>query len=603
MDMRVADYMAKMLQNEGVKELFIVTGGGIMFLTDGIIKNGNIHPVPCLHEQAASMAAIGYAQSHSNISACYVTTGCGGTNAITGVLHAYQDHVPVIYVSGQCNRAEMMSSVPVKVRSIGQQEADIVSIVKSITKYAVTIMDEKEAAYEIEKAIFLAKTGNPGPVWIDIPLDIQEANIEEEKVSHFIPDDSNEVPSKNDIDYIVSSIANSKRPIIIAGQGIKLANANDEFKMFIENNNIPFVGTRLGWDVYPNDSPKCVGLADIRGQRAANFALQNADVVLCLGTRLSLFTTGYNYNLFCRFAKEIIVVDIDNIEHKKGTVRITKEINCDVKLILMELNKKTIGYGNSAEWMEKCLYWKKHWHYKSNNPNPEENKGISKFDFIYHLNRKLPESVAIVTDAGATTEIPMQSLVFTKSTQRYFGSGTQCEMGYSIPASIGVAMSKRFSQIYCIVGDGSLQMNIQELQTIKTQNIPLKIFVWNNGCYATIRGHQKNIFHENYLGVDSTSGLIFPDLEKIAYAYGYVYLKIIDDESCTSVLQQLEDFKSSAVIIDVLCWKEEINPMVKAKMMTQSGVRVPIPMEDMYPFLSREELKQEMIAPCYEWWK
>lgn len=599
--MRVADYMAKVLEKEGVNDLFIVTGGGIMFLTDAIVKNGKIRPVPCLHEQAASMAAIGYAQSKEGLGACYVTTGCGGTNTVTGVLHAFQDHVPVIFVSGQCNRNEMMSSVPVKVRSIGQQEADIVSIVKSITKYSVTIMDEKDAVKEINKAIIIAKSGNPGPVWIDIPLDIQEALIKDE-----IPvciKQSKTSPSKQDIFDVRNSLIHAERPIIVAGQGIKLAHADSVFKNFIDNNNIPFVGTRLGWDVYSYNQDKYIGVADIRGHRAANFALQNADVVLCIGTRLSLFTTGYNYDLFCRNAKEIIVIDVDEVEHKKNTVKITKEINCDAKLFLNELCKFEVEYNNSKKWLEICLHWKKCWIYKSENINVNENKGISKFQFMYELNHFLPEKVAVVTDAGATTEIPMQSLCFCKTTQRYFGSGTQCEMGYSLPASVGIAISKKFEQVYCIVGDGSLQMNIQELQTVITQKLPIKVFVWNNGAYATIYGHQKNIFNGNFLGVDSNSNLLFPDLSKIAYAYGFEYLRIASLEECAEKLEYVLDNPSKQMIVDVICWRDEINPMVKAKIKTTTGDRIPLPMEDMYPFLDREEFKKEMIVPVYEWWK
>ncbi|MDY4609124.1 MAG: thiamine pyrophosphate-binding protein [Sphaerochaetaceae bacterium] len=599
--MRVADYLAEMLVRKGVDDVFIVTGGGLMFMTDGLACNKDIHTVPCLHEQAASMAAISYAQYRGGYGACYVTTGCGGTNAVTGVLHAWQDHVPVVYVSGQCNRDEMMCCVPVPVRAIGQQEADIVSIVKTITKYAVTIMDPHEAIFEIEKAFYLAMAGCAGPVWLDIPLDVQEAIVDPAVDKHYIPVDDYKTACTNDeITYVRNALDKAVRPLVVVGQGVRLAHANSVLGNFIETSGIPMVGTRLGWDIYPYTSKYNIGLADIRGQRAANFALQNADCILCVGTRLSLFTTGYNYNLFARCADEIIVVDIDPIEHKKGTVRITKEINADAKQFLEQLT----GYRKQGidSWIEKCNVWKKKWLYYPENINPE-NQGISKFAFIRELNAALKADSVIVTDAGATTEIPMQALEFSTSTQRYLGSATQCEMGYALPASIGASIAKEKGEVFCIVGDGSLQMNIQELQTMVTQRLPIKVFVWNNGGYRTIYGHQKGLFNGRFVGVDPASGTAFPDLRKIADAYGIEYCRIDDEDSCHSILTSLLARDSDRLVIcEVICWKDEINPQVKAKMRLPDGRRVAIPMEDMYPLLSREELLSELLVPPYTWW-
>ncbi|MEG0579561.1 MAG: thiamine pyrophosphate-binding protein, partial [Niameybacter sp.] len=330
--MRVADYLAEKLNSVGIEDVFILTGGGLMFLTDGIACNKKITPIPCLHEQAASMSAIAYAQIREGYGCCYVTTGCGGTNTITGVLHAWQDHVPVVFVSGQCNRNEMMTIAKSKVRQIGLQEADIVSIVDSITKYAVTIMEPEDAVYCIEKALYEAKNGNPGPVWLDIPMDVQEAEIDPDNLKHFIPEQTIKTTcTEDEISYAIRALEEAERPIIIVGQGVRLSGACKELTEFIDTYQIPMVGTRMGWDIYPRDHDLNIGLVDTRGTRAGNFAADNADTVICIGSRLSMMTTGYNYDLFLRGAKKFIVVDIDEEEHKKDTVHIDKIINADAK--------------------------------------------------------------------------------------------------------------------------------------------------------------------------------------------------------------------------------------------------------------------------------
>ena len=598
--MRVADYLASKLYNVGIEEIFIVTGGGLMFLTDGIACHPKIRPIPCLHEQAASMAAISYSQMKEGYGCCYVTTGCGGTNTITGVLHAWQDHVAVIYVSGQCNRNEMMCISKSPVRQIGLQEADIVSIVESITKYAVTIMNPEDVVYCVEKALYMAKNGNPGPVWLDIPMDIQEAEIDISKTQHYIPEKNYKMNcTAEEIEYVVKALESAERPMVIVGQGVRLAGACNDLIDFIEKNQIPMVGTRMGWDIYPRNRELHIGLADTRGTRAGNFALQNADVVLCIGSRLSMMTTGYSYDLFLRAAKNFIVVDIDENEHRKGTVHIDKVINADAKCFLGSLPK--LNLKDISAWREKCLYWKRKWPMITEEHNNDKD-AISKFGFIGVLNHYLAEDSVVVTDAGATTEIPMQALNYTNSKQRDLGSASQCEMGYAIPASIGESIAKDCNEVICIVGDGSLQMNIQELQTIVTQNLPIKIFVWNNGGYGTIRGHQKSIFKGRFVGVDAASGTAFPDLEKISKAYDISYHAASNLEELEDCMQQMFTNMGPA-ICDVKCWKEEVNPISKAQMRLSDGTRMAMPLEDMYPFIERDEFEAEMLVKPVKWWK
>ncbi len=601
--MRVSDYLASILYNAGVEDVFLVTGGGCMFLTDGLACHEKIRCIPCLHEQAAAMAAISYSQYRGNYGACLVTTGCGATNAVTGALHAWQDHLPVIYVSGQCNRNEMMSSVKAPVRAIGMQEADIVSIVKSITKYAVTIMDENDAVYHIEKAMYLAKEGCQGPVWLDIPLDVQEAIIEPKNMKHFDPSELEPLKTKpdlNELEFVVNSLKGSERPIAVLGAGVGYADAREEFETFVHKNNIPYVSTRRGWDICPKSDPLHIGLVDIRGNRAANFAIQNADTVLVLGSRLSLLTTGYNYELFARGAKNVIVVDIDKFEHLKNTVRIDKVINADVKEFLTAVSGLCLE--PNTEWVEKCKHWKDIF------PNilPEhmdDSNGISKFAFIDVLNRNLKQDSVVVTDAGATTEIPMQCLYYTDKRQRYIGSAEQCEMGYAIPAVIGASIARGKKEALCIVGDGSLQMNIQELQTCVTQKLPVKIFVWNNGGYATIYSHQKSIFKGRFVGVDAPSGTAFPPLEKIADAYGIKYYRAEKTAELEKIMPKIMQ-STAPVICDVVCPRDEKVPIVqtKARYRTPDGKVIALPIEDMFPPIDRELFEREMIIEPIRWW-
>lgn len=598
--MRVADYVANTLYDVGVHDIFIVTGGGLMFMTDGVACHEKLRAVPCLHEQAAAMSALAYAQYNNNYGACYVTTGCGGTNTVTGVLHAWQDHLPVVYVSGQCNRSEMMTIAKAPVRAIGQQEADIVSIVKSITKYAVTIMDPEEAVYHVEKALYLAKSGCQGPVWLDIPMDVQEATIDPGKQRHFVPEQPIKTePTADEVRAVVEALESAERPLMILGAGIRYADAAEEFAALAHRYNIPFVGTRRGWDIVPKSDPLHIGLADIRGNRSANMAMQNADVLLVLGSRLSVFTTGYSYEQFARGANQVIVVDIDENEHKKGTVDLDLVINADVKAFLKALPEMRIA--DTSAWCAKCAHWKEILPVFTPDQK-DDSHGVSKFAFIEALNRYLKPDSVVVTDAGATTEIPMQGLYYTSDKQRYIGSAEQCEMGYTLPGVVGVSVAREKGEVIGLVGDGSLQMNIQELQTCVTQKLSTKIFVWNNDGYATIRGHQKSIFKGRFLGVDPASGTAFPPLVKIADAYGIKYYRAATLAELDEVIPQVLA-EEGPVLCEVMCWKEEVNPMVKARFRKPNGESLAMAPEDMFPPIDRELFEREMIIEPIRWWE
>ena len=589
--MRVCDYIANKVYEAGVTEAFIVTGGGLMYLTDGIASHPKLEGIPCHHEQAVAMATAGYAK-YKGFGCAYVTTGCGGTNAVTGVLHAYQDNAACVFVSGQCATDEIIQSAPAPLRQFGMQEADIVSIVKPITKYAVTVTSAEDVVYEVEKAFYFAKEGRPGPVWLDIPIDIQRAEIDIEKQRHFeIPNDNSYCCTIEDINEVVNELKKAKRPLIIAGQGVRLAGVVEQFKKFIETNNIPFVYSRLGFDAYPNGKDLCIGCIGIRGTRAGNFAVQNADFLLVLGSRLSVCSTGYNHDLFAREAKTY-VVDIDANEHKKNTVKIDKIIHSDLKCFF-EMMPEQIVNPHILEWKNICINWKKKYPVCLPEFYADEN-GLSLYAFTTEMSKRLKEEVSVVTDAGSTCYVVPQTMRFYSGKQRYIPSGAQAEMGFTVPGTIGVCLASGRKDTIGIVGDGSLQMNIQELQTIHHLNIPIKLFVWNNDGYMSIRGAQKNTFNGRYLGSSRESGVTLPDLEKICFAYGIRYVKLEKTEQYETIFNEVLNAKEP-IVCEVMCQYEEWILCTWSKRTLDNGDVIRMPIEDMVPLLTREEFYENMI--------
>lgn len=589
--MRVCDYIVEKVYEAGAKYVFLVTGGGMMFLTDGIASHSKIKGIPCHHEQAVAMAAVGYAK-YSGFGAGFVTTGCGGTNTITGVLHAYQDNVPCVFVSGQCATNEIMANIPTSLRQYGMQEADIVSIVKPITKYAITLTDLSKVVYEVEKAIYLASEGRKGPVWIDVPLDIQSAEIVPDELEHFVPPKPAYDLLQEDVDKVVEQLLNSERPLIIAGQGIRLAGATKEFKKLIETNSIPFVYSRLGFDAYPNGKKLSIGPIGIRGTRGGNFAVANADFILAIGSRLSINSTGYNSDLFAREAK-VYVVDVDALEHKKNTIHIDYFIHSDAKVFLEKLS--SISLKKYDAWAKRCFEWK--------NKYPactescfDDSDGISMYAFCNKLSEHLKNDAAVVTDAGSTCYVPPQAMIFNNELQRYMPSGAQAEMGYTLPGTIGTCFARDLSETIGIVGDGSFQMNIQELQTIKHYELPIKIFVWNNGGYLSIRGAQKNRFNGRYLGSSESSGVSLPNIKRICEAYEIQYLCINNLSEMDCVLNDVMKH-NKPVVCEVKCKYEEWILCTWSKRTLENGEVIRMPNEDMAPLLERREFYSNMIVP------
>ena len=566
--MRVVDYVIDEVYKAGAKHAFTITGGGAMFINDAVAAHPSIVPVCNHHEQASAMGGVAYSKYTGKPSLVCPTTGCGGTNAITGLLDAWQDSVPVIFVSGNVNLHQIS---PPGVRNLGVQEARIVEVVETITKYAKLIESVDEVEEVVQEALKAATTGRPGPVWIDIPMDIQ----------------GKEMP----VFSLEDEIKKAERPLILAGGGVSCAGiSREEFREYVKEAKIPVVTTFNSVDLIENDDPYFVGRVGVKGTRAGNFAMQNCDLLLVLGSRLPVPATGYNYQTFARDAK-VIVVDIDKEEHSKNTVRIDKFIHSDLKDFLNEHRIST----NVPAWQQKCVTWKFSWPIIP--PKKSDETGIDLYDFTGKLNQFKPDDSVVISDAGSAYYVCSQATGISGK-NRYITSSAQAEMGFTVPACIGAA----FAGSPCVIGvtgDGSLQMNIQELQTIKHHNLPIKLFVWNNGGYLSIRTTQKKFFQGREIGTDEDSGVSFPDLGRIAYAYDLDYVKISDYDSLTESLSTIFSIKVP-MIIEVMCKKwQEVIPTLQGRKNPDGTISAP-PLEDMYPFLPREEFYDNMIVEAIE---
>jgi acetolactate synthase I/II/III large subunit len=590
---RVSDVIVDYIYNLGVDTVFTVTGGGAMFLNDAVAAHPEMKAVCNHHEQACAMAAVGYAKLRNGYASVIVTTGCGATNAITGLLDAWQDNVPCFFVSGQAKRKETCYNATVPLRQFGVQEANIVAVVKPLTKYVTMINDPQEILYELEKAAFLAITGRPGPVWLDVPLDVQGAIVDPLTLRHFMPEQGLTIkptPTASDCEALHFKLASAKRPIIIAGNGIRLGGAVDEFIRFVEASRIPVAVSYLGVDLIPSDHPLYVGRVGIKGDRAGNFAVQNSDLVISIGCHLSVALTGFEYELFAREA-ELVVVDIDPQEHQKNTVKIGQFIYSDV----IEFFAKFVlpkPLESWSTWGETCRKWREQWPVFL--PAYAKEEMINKYLFIERLKDHLKSDSVVVSDAGSSYYVTSQALKI-RDQQRYVTSGAQADMGFTLPAAIGVSVARNGGEVVGITGDGSLQMNIQELQTLVHHQYPVKLVVWNNNGYLSIRATQRKFFSGREIGTDPQSGVSFPSTEKIATAYGIPFYRVSDPEMLDKALAKLMA-ASGPMILEVMCpQNQEIIPTASSKRMPD-GRMVSKPLEDMYPFIERDEFFSNMIV-------
>jgi len=581
---RVADYVMSFLEQKNIKHVFEVTGGGAMFLNDAVAQS-NIKPIFCHHEQACAMAAVGYTKVNNEVSVVIPTTGCGSTNTITGLLDAWQDSHKVMFISGQVNKKDTTFLKKIPLRKLGVQEANIIKIVESITKYAIMIENAEDIAYELEKAYHICISDRPGPVWIDIPLDIQSTLIDETKLRHYVP--NNGIVNNESISTLVKYLKNSKRPIIIAGNGINLSNTKETFKKFIEKHQIPVAVTFLGIDLLPEDHPLYVGRIGLKGTRAGNFAVANSDLIIGLGTSLSIPSTGYQYHLFGREAK-IVVVDIDKNEHLKETVKIDEIIEDN---LINFFNTDTSDYiNNNHEWLNKCVNWKNMW----STFDRENINQLNMYSFSKELS-KISKNSIVIADAGSAYYVLAQSLI----NNRLIIPSAQGEMGFTLPAAVGACVAEPNTTIIGITGEGSFQFNIQELQTIVENKLPIKLFILNNGGYLSIRNTQNKFFNKRLSGESPISGVSFPDAEKIAYAYRFPFTRISNINELKIKLETIINY-DGYYLCEVMCpFDEEIYP-TSATLQTEDGRLISQPLENMSPFLSKEVYEKEMIISIYK---
>ena len=637
---KVSNYIARSLVELGITQVFTVTGGGAMHLNDAL---GHQEGLNCLynhHEQACAIAAESYARIRGQIAAVCVTTGPGGTNAITGVLGGWLDSIPMLILSGQVRYDTTARWSGVGIRAMGDQEFDITKAIDCMTKYSEMVIDPMRIRYCLEKAVYLAYSGRPGPVWLDIPLNVQGAFVETGDLIGFNPEDYEQggdgwasvceakisedengygekrqtLPPKPDQDAVrdvLLKIKEASRPVINAGNGIRIGQAHEAFLRVAEKLGVPVV---TGWnsqDCIYDTHPLYTGRGGGMGDRPGNFAIQNSDLVLSLASRLSIRQVGYNYDTWAREAY-VIVNDIDSEELKKPSVHADMRIHADIKELLavmedlLDQEFKATGKDplfkggkgiDSLTWNETCRMWKETYpvvlpkHYSQ-----EEEKEVNIYAFIKELSSRLPENQITVVGNGSACVVGGHAYVI-KPGQRFITNSAGASMGYDLPAAIGIAKADPGEDIILVTGDGSIQMNLQELQTIIHHRLPIKIFVINNGGYHSIRQTQKNYFGEPLVGIGDDSGdLSFPDMMKLSGAYGYPYVCARHNGEIDQALRDTLSLDGPVICEVFVSRDQNFEPKSAAKRLPD-GTMVSPPLEDLSPFLSEEEMNRNMIIP------
>jgi acetolactate synthase I/II/III large subunit len=628
MKVKLSNYVAQFLVDHGIDTVFTVTGGGAMHLNDGFGKQKGLHCVYQHHEQACAIAGEAYARIHNKIGAVCVTTGPGGTNAITGVVGGWLDSIPMLVISGQVRYDTTARSTGLGIRAMGDQEFDICKAVESMTKYCEMVIDPLKIRYCLEKALFLALNGRQGPCWLDIPVNIQGSYIDTDELVGFDPKKEfkengrrwqEEVvpakPSEETIEAILEKVKAAKRPVINAGSAIRYSGGFQDFEELVNRLNIPVV---TGWnsiDVIPDEDERYTGRAGIMGDRAGNFAIQNSDLVLSLGSRLSIRQVGYNFKTWAREAYTI-VVDVDPEELKKPTIHVSMPVCADVKDVMQMMNQKLSeqGYGEDRSnmfvnmdaetveereaWLSICQNWKEKYpvvqpkHYESQ-------KYANVYAFVKTLSDALPEDYITVVGNGSACVVGSHAYTIKKG-QRFIINSAIASMGYDLPAAIGACVADGAKELVCLTGDGSIQMNLQELQTIKTNKLPIKIFIINNQGYHSIRQTQTNFFGEPLVGIGPEShDLEFPSMEKLAYAYDYPYFSCDSNENLEETVHKALEMEGSCICEVFVTTEQKFEPKSATKRL-EDGTLVSPPLEDLAPFLPREEFLSNMLIKPIE---
>jgi acetolactate synthase-1/2/3 large subunit len=585
MKMRVADYVTDTLYNAGGEHVFLITGGMIMHLTDALLQHGRQKYVCCHHEQAAVMAAEAYGRYTGRLGVAYVTAGPGALNTLTGVVGAYVDSSPCIIVAGQSKVSQAKVTGP---RQFALQGFNTLPIFRNVTKYAVMLDDVSRVRYEMEKCIYISKTHRVGPVWIELPIDISGASFDPEKYEGFTvprPDPATARRLEKQAEVVARAIRASHRPCVLGGAGIRLSGAIPEFRQFIESAGIPAVTARLGMDLLGYDHPLYIGHPGTYGDRPANFTVQNCDLLLTVGSRMGIGLTGHDFHDFAPQALKIMV-DIDLAELSKPSVVPDISVQADAKEFLTLLNKKLGDYRlSNKKWVDQTRLWKRK--YPVDLPEyDDDSHGINSYRFMSLLSDRTPSDAIFLVDTGSCFHVFAQAFR-VRDGQRHIITGGLSTMGY-MPASIGVATANKGKDVYCITGDGSLQMNIQELETIAYNKLPVKLIVLSNKGYLLIRLTQTNFQGGRFIGTDESHGVGLPDLEKIACAYGIKYVRIASLADISPKLDEMFAHEGPVMCEVISPANQVLIPRVSSKQLPD-GSMVSMPYDDMFPFLPPDE--------------
>ena len=596
---RLSDYIVRYLADHGIGHVFMVTGGASMHLNDAFGRESRIKKVFCHHEQSCAMAAESYFRVSNRIAAVNVTAGPGATNAITGVYGAYVDSMAMLVLSGQSKRETLASSTGLPLRQLGDQEVNIVEMVRGITKYAVLIDDPSTIRYHLEKALYLANHGRLGPVWLDIPIDVQAAQIDPTNLRGFQPSPDEQGPDfsslkKDQLRQLLDRMKSAQRPVIYAGSGGRLSEQEGLLLKLVERLGVPLVAAWNSYDLLSNDHPCYAGRPGSVGDRAGNFTVQNSDFLLILGCRLNIRLISYNWKNFAPGAFKVMV-DIDEAEIKKPTLSIDLPIHANLRDFLPAMDNLSRDWvPHHADWLAWCrervkrypVVLPEYWKLKEK---------VNPYCFIESLSDQLKDGEVVVCGDGTACVTAFQAIRIRPRMRLFHNSGC-ASMGYDLPAAIGAAVVlPNKERIICLAGDGSLMMNLQELQTVAGNRLPIKVFILNNQGYHSIRQTQRNFFPDNVVGCGEDSGLSFPDFSKVAMAFGLPFFRCHNHGELEKVIQATLSVKGAAVCEVMLDLAQGFAPKLSSRKL-EDGRMETAPLEDMAPFLSREELAENRIG-------
>jgi acetolactate synthase-1/2/3 large subunit len=607
---RVADLIAQLLADDGIEHVFMVTGGGAMHLNDALGRDPRLSTVFTHHEQTCAMAAESYARLAGRPAAVNVTSGPGGINALNGVFGAYVDSIPMVVVSGQVKRETLVSSYALPLRQLGDQEVDIVAMASPVCKMATLLDNPTDARFVVERALWLARAGRPGPVWIDVPIDVQSAIVDPQALLRFDPvrDGPAALPPaeagllsgealEGQLRYALERLATAKRPVVLAGAGVRISGSHEVFLRVIERLDIPVV---TGWnahDVIPNSHRLYVGRPGSIGDRGGNFAVQNADYLLVLGSRLNIRQISYNWEAFAREAFTVMI-DIDLAELSKPTLSVDLPIHADLSTALAELERLEVRAApEHGAYLALCRERSDRYPVVLSEYRKQD-EPVNPYCFVQTLFEELAEDDIVVTGDGTACVVTFQAADL-KSGQRLYTNSGCASMGYDLPAAIGAQYAAPDRRVVCLAGDGSIMLNLQELQTIAGNGLPIKLFVLNNDGYSSIRQTQRSYFPDNVVGCGPESGLSFPKFSKLAGAFGIEYRRCSSHADLSASIRSTLDGAGPQLLEVMLDPEQPFSPKLASRQL-EDGRMVSSPLEDLAPFLPRVELAENMQIPLVE---